>query len=165
MKMIIKYYGLIDELLVKISSFCKENGYMLSIADRNIKINEYEFEIKDGEYEFRTYSVPKVQNRVLLIKTLCSIADSKLEEFLRNLSLVYSEIEQDTIWNDMPILQEMAHQYSNNFQNIAIIFRDHFLEDNMALLRTFEKCGVHPNDILVFDKGDKTKRQLELKET
>ena len=44
---------------------------------------------------------------------------------------------------------------TENVKGIAIIWRDHFLEENVGLLNALVRMGVEPKDILAIDKGDK----------
>ncbi len=77
----------------------------------------------------------------------------KLENFL----ISFSPIEFSEILNSMPIINKFSQILKNsNLIEFALIWRDHFLEENIPLLNSFEKLGVSPNWIFALAKGDKT---------
>ena len=59
----------------------------------------------------------------------------------------------------MPILKEYSSKRNKDLKDVAVIWRDHFLEDNIGLLTSFMRMGV------VMDKGDSTKHRKEITAT
>lgn len=88
-----------------------------------------------------------------------------LEEKLENICKEYSDKEIQAIINDMKIIKWYSAQNKNTLKNIAIIWRDHFLEENIGLLNGFVEMGVDPRDIFALDKGDSTEHHHEIWET
>lgn len=77
----------------------------------------------------------------------------KIEDFL----ISFSDIEFLETLNSMPIINSFSQKIKNsNLNEFALIWRDHFLEENIPLLNGFEKLGVSPNWIFTLAKGDKT---------
>ena len=65
----------------------------------------------------------------------------------------------------MPILKDYSSKRNKDLKDVAVIWRDHFLEDNIGLLTSFMRMGVKASDILVMDKGDSTKHRKEITAT
>lgn len=74
----------------------------------------------------------------------------------------FSSSELSAIMKDMPVLNWLSNKYHTKLSNVCIIWRDHFLEDNIAQLVAFTTAGVRPENILVFDKGDSTLHRDEV---
>uniref|UniRef100_UPI00402ADE3B hypothetical protein n=1 Tax=Bacillus sp. DX2.2 TaxID=3073452 RepID=UPI00402ADE3B len=88
-----------------------------------------------------------------------------LVEILENKYLSYSSYEIEAITDDMPLLKQYGMKYKGKFNDVALIWRDHFVEDSVGLLKTFVNMGLDPNLTLVFDKGDDTLHRKEVWET
>lgn len=82
-----------------------------------------------------------------------------------DICLAYSEKEIFAILNDMPIIKWYCGMNKGTLKNVAIIWRNHFLEENVGLLNGFLEMGVLPEDIIAFDKGDSTKHHIEIWKT
>lgn len=161
------FYDSINELTNMVDEFCKENKIRYYYDPKNVTltVDGIDIKIEEGTYSYRTYSIPKFKYKTLLLEVEEGKEKFEILNLFDYISGRYSKFEQETIWNDMPITNKIAIDNKYKLDGIALIFRDHFLEDNMALLRAFEVCGVAPNDIMVFDKGDKTKHQMEITKT
>ena len=69
----------------------------------------------------------------------------------------FSDREIQAIIDSMPLLMEFAPYSSNSIlSQFALIWRDHFLEENVALLQAFERVGIEPQWIFALTKGDQT---------
>lgn len=94
--------------------------------------------------------------------------ESTVNEYGGQRSIVFAKCDIDLIngvlkedvYEDVYILENR-----NALEGNAIIFRDHFLEDNLALLEAFVMSGVQREDILVLDKGDETLHRNEITNT
>lgn len=112
---------------------------------------------------FRSFSVPFfIKNQIVLHYEK---NDSDVDNLLEHLCSSYTDNEISAIEEAMPVLKDYSSKRLNNLKNVAIIWRDHFLEENVGLLTAFVRMGVKPNDILAIDKGDSTKHRKEITET
>lgn len=151
-----KFYGTIDELLKKLSQLgieYKLDGDKIIIGSGYIKYNEESLPI-------RSFSVPKFPKKGLNL--LVVDVDEKLINYI---TLPYNNEEISAILRDMPVIDWYSNNHSNTLNNVAIIWRDHFLEENIGLLNGFVNMGVKPENILAIDKGDSTKHRFEITET
>jgi adenosylhomocysteinase len=82
----------------------------------------------------------------------------KIEITLSELEDVLSDREVDLIINSMPLLKVISSSGNDMqvFSNFALIWRDHFLEENIALLQGFERAGISPEWFYALSKGDQT---------
>lgn len=82
---------------------------------------------------------------------------AKIEEYVTELCNVFSDREIQAILNSMPLLMEFAPNNPDPaLSQFALIWRDHFLEENVALLQAFERAGIEPQWIFALSKGDRT---------
>ncbi len=77
-------------------------------------------------------------------------------DFLRVFSSSYSAEEVKLICNGFPLLSHVAEQLDFADDKVALIFRDHFLEDNLAFLLSCRDAGINPRWIFALSKGDRT---------
>lgn len=119
------------------------------------------------QYKVRTFSVPKNIIYSIIIKIDECLADFAhwMNKTLINICSAYSPKEIDGILNDMPLLKTYSSKNENVLRGFSIIWRDHFLEENIGLLNAFVKLGVEPQNILALDKGDNTEHRDEITET
>lgn len=76
---------------------------------------------------------------------------------VRDYCETFSEEEVDAIVRSMPLVEEFSiRRPYPAFENFALIYRDHFLEENLALLLGFERAGIEPRWIYALAKGDRT---------
>jgi adenosylhomocysteinase len=76
---------------------------------------------------------------------------------VRDYCEVFSEEEADAIVRSMPLVEAFSSRRPYPaFEDFALIYRDHFLEENLALLLGFERAGVDPRWIFALAKGDRT---------
>lgn len=123
--------------------------------------------LKDGTIEFqekdlpiRSFSVTRFAPRGLELRTMD--VDSEL---LDQICLAYNQNEIDAIIRDMPVVHWYSSSHKDTLKDVAIIWRDHFLEENVGLLSGFVRMGVKPENILAIDKGDSTRHRFEIRET
>ena len=150
------FYGNIQELKNKLESL---NVQYEIVQDRIIIGNGYiKFKVK--ELPIRSFSVTRFAEPGLEL-----IGVDVEEALLNNLCLAYSNFEIDAIVRDMPVIDWYSSNHRNTLNDVAIIWRDHFLEENVGLLNGFVSMGVKPENILAIDKGDSTKHRFEITET
>ena len=82
----------------------------------------------------------------------------ELENFFDGVENILSDGEAEFVLRSMPLLELIAPADSPDpvLSQFALIWRDHFLEENIALLRAFERAGIPPSWIYVLSKGDQT---------
>lgn len=139
---------------------------------KNVELDEKNKKIKvDGEilkYEekdigYRSFSVPYFVKNQTIVNY--EGKNSKVSNEITKICTAYTDKEIEAIVNSMPILKKYASNRKNSLEGVAIIWRDHFLEENVGLLNTFVNMGIKPDDILAIDKGDSTKHRFEIAET
>lgn len=81
---------------------------------------------------------------------------SMLLKLLENLQNVFCEREIQAIRNSMPLINKFSQNYIDSLKDFALIWRDHFLEENIPLLESFETAGIQPQWIFTVCKGDQT---------
>lgn len=127
------------------------------IADKEI------LKFKEENIGVRSFSVPYfVENQTII---MYEGKDSTLQEIITQICTAYTDKEIDAIIETMPILKKYSEERKGNLDGVAIIWRDHFLEENVGLLTSFVRMGVKAEDILAIDKGDSTKHRKEITET
>ena len=151
-----KFYGSIEELLEKLLNL--NIDYKLD-SDKIIIGNGY-IKYKEEYLPIRSFSVPRFPKKGLDL--LIVDIDEKL---INNITLCYNEEEINAIIRDMPVIDWYSNNHKNTLNDVAIIWRDHFLEENVGLLNGFVNMGVKPENILAIDKGDSTKHRFEITET
>lgn len=162
------YYGSIMSLIKSI-----EKRFDINISNINntffIKRKEKELKINylKNENSLRSFSIPfgKLDAYVLNYTTNNYEYFSEIIDFIREKCLEYSDLEINTIIDDMTVCKWYSNKYMGVLKDVAIIWRDHFLEENIGLLNGFVKMGVKPSDILALDKGDSTLHRNEIKNT
>ena len=77
-------------------------------------------------------------------------------DFLRVFSSSYSADEVRLICDGFPLLSQIAEKLDFGNDNVALIFRDHFLEDNLVFLLSCRDAGINPRWIFALSKGDRT---------
>lgn len=124
-------------------------------------------DIKKVDNSIRTFSIPlkSVCNELLINKSLSEDLYNLVTDIVSKKCMEYSDNEISTILNDMKITKDYSENHKGILNNIAIIWRDHFLEENIGLLSGFVTLGVKPNDILALDKGDSTLHRFEITAT
>lgn len=151
-----KFYGSIDELLIKLSNLnidYKLDGDKIIIGSGYIKYHE--------EYlPIRSFSIPRFPK--IGLDMLCIDIDKDL---IDEITLSYNSDEINAIIRDMPIINWYSVNHRDSLNDVAIIWRDHFLEENIGLLNGFVNMGVKPKNILAIDKGDSTKHRFEITKT
>ena len=115
------------------------------------------------KYKPRTFSIAENLKYSLQIQVINNI-DIFIDEMVEKICCSYSSSEIKSIINDMPLLNEFSTS-SVDLSEYSIIWRDHFLEENIGLLNSFVKMGIKPHNILALDKGDSTKHRKEITET
>lgn len=150
------FYGNIDDLKKKLDSLkisYKIKGDKIIIGDGYIKFKEKELPI-------RSFSVTRFADPGLELMAVDVDYD-----LVNKICLAYSDSEIESIVRDTPVIDWYSSNHKNTLNNVAIIWRDHFLEENVGLLNGFINMGVKPENILAIDKGDSTKHRFEITET
>lgn len=146
----------------KLTVIFKENTITVYNGKDFLVIN-----IKKVDNSIRTFSIPlkSVCNELLINKSLSEDLYNLVTDIVSKKCMEYSDNEISTILNDMKITKDYSENHKGILNNIAIIWRDHFLEENIGLLSGFVTLGVKPNDILALDKGDSTLHRFEITAT
>lgn len=150
------FYGNEEELLKKLN----ELNVKYKKVRNKILIKKGYIKYKEKELPIRSFSVPRFSKPGLELEVVD--IDSKL---INKICLSYNTDEVNAIIKDMPVISWYSNNHKNTLDNVAIIWRDHFLEENIGLLNGFVNMGVKPNNILAIDKGDSTKHRFEITET
>lgn len=156
------FYDNLENLVNELKKYGIDNvkidneNKMLILNNKSIKYNEI-------DVGFRSFSVPFfIENEIELDY------DEKNEDInsiLEHICTAYTDKEINAIIDAMPVLKDYSMNRKNALKDVAIIWRDHFLEENVGLLTAFVRMGVEAKDILAIDKGDSTKHQKEITET
>lgn len=162
------YYGSIKDLIKSIEErFClniinNDNSFIIKKEEKELKIN-----YSNNENSLRSFSIPfgKLESYLLNYNSDNYEYFKEIIEFINNKCLEYSDLEINTIIDDMTVCKWYANKNAGILKDVAIIWRDHFLEENIGLLNGFVKLGVAPSDILALDKGDSTLHRFEIKNT
>ena len=158
----IEYYDTIDMLAEDIK---KKTGINVAINDnaREIIIGEAIVHYEKTDLNLRSFSKPFfIDNQIRLDLAGCN---SNLKKELIEICEAYTDHELEAIVENMPIVKMFSSERRGHLTGTSVIWRDHFLEDNVGLLCAFIRMGVQPKDILVFDKGDSTKHRVEITAT
>lgn len=150
------YYGSISDLLKRLDEF----NIKYVKTDDKIKIGKGYIKYKEKELPIRSFSVPKFPKPGLELE-IVNIDNNLINE----ICLCYNEDEINAIIKDMPVIDWYSNNHKKTLTDVAIIWRDHFLEENIGLLNGFVNMGVKPKNILAIDKGDSTKHRFEITET
>ena len=156
------YYDIAD-------SFAKDLEKNLK---RKIEINEKENKIKieneiiryeEKDIGVRSFSVPYFVEKQTVVNY--DGDDKELINKIKDICTAYTDNEIEAIEETMPILKKYSEERKENLKGVAIIWRDHFLEENVGLLTSMVRMGVKPEDVLAIDKGDSTKHREEITAT
>lgn len=130
---------------------------------KEIYIDDEIISFKEENIGYRSFSTPYFVNNETIIKYEGN--NDGLKEKIKQLCTAYTDKEIEAIVDDMPILKDYSDKRKKNLNGVAIIWRDHFLEENVGLLLSFVRMGVNPEDVLAIDKGDSTKHRKEITAT
>ena len=130
---------------------------------KEIYINDERISYKEENIGYRSFSTPYFVNNETIIKYEGN--NDGVKEKIKQLCTAYTDKEIEAIVDDMPILKDYSDKRKKNLNGVAIIWRDHFLEENIGLLLSFVRMGVNPEDVLAIDKGDSTKHRKEITAT
>lgn len=145
-----KYYDSYENLVKRLKK---------DSIDADEVIDEY----IERELPIRTFSRTFMPGKCCLFNIKSEY--TQLQNKIENICKEYSDKEILAIVNDMPIIKWYSQQNNSSLSNVAIIWRDHFLEENIGLLNGFIEMGVKPYDIMALDKGDSTEHHYEIWET
>lgn len=141
-------------------------------SNKSIEINEKENKIKieneiikyeEKDIGVRSFSVPYFVKNQTIINYDGN--DEELINKIEDICTAYTDKEIEAIEETMPILKKYSEERKKNLEGVAIIWRDHFLEENVGLLTSMVRMGVKPEDVLAIDKGDSTKHRQEITAT
>lgn len=153
--MIYNYYGSLEQFINQLDN----RGISYNLKNDIININGVDVKYTERDYPIRTFSTPRFPKKGLEL-----ISYEKIDEIYK-ICLEYTDDEINAIIRDMPVIDYYATMHNNSLENVAIIWRDHFLEENIGLLNGFVKMGVDPKNILAINKGDSTLHRFEITET
>lgn len=156
------YYDVVDDFANNLQKKLEKN-IKIDKKEKIIKIENEVIRYEEKDIGFRSFSVPYfVENQTVIEYT----GNNKiLRDTIIQVCTAYTDKEINAIIEVMPILKKYSEERRENLKNVAIIWRDHFLEENVGLLTSFVRMGVEPKDILAIDKGDSTKHRKEITET
>jgi adenosylhomocysteinase len=88
----------------------------------------------------------------------------ELEAQLCTLEDALADHEVALILQSLPLLKEVSppDRRITALSEFALIWRDHFLEENIALLQAFERAGIPPKWIFALSKGDQTAKSEQI---
>ena len=156
------YYDTIEKFVEDIKK--KIDGEVAIQKNENtIIIDNEEISYKEENVGLRSFSIPYFVEKQSIIEYKGN--NELIKRKIKSICKAYTDKEIKAIEETMPILQKYSEKRTENLKGIAIIWRDHFLEENVGLLNAFVRMGVEPKDILAIDKGDSTKHREEITET
>lgn len=151
-----RFYGSIKDLKDKLSNL----HIKYELVDNKVIIDDGYIEYYEEELPIRSFSVPRFPKKGL------NLLFVNIDKYIVNkLIYAYNDEEINAIIRDMPVVNWYSNMHTNSLDNVALIWRDHFLEENIGLLNGFVNMGVAPKNILAIDKGDSTKHRFEITET
>lgn len=153
--MMYNYYGSLEEFIKDLE---KEN-ISYKLEDNFIEIDGVMVKYEEKSLPIRSFSTPRFPKKGLVLISLEELSK------VNDICLRYNEDEVNSIIRDMPVIDDYCSKHMNSLTDVAIIWRDHFLEENVGLLNGFVKMGVNPKNILALDKGDSTLHRFEITET
>lgn len=156
------YYDIVEKFIEDFEKRTKRN-LILNKEKNEVLIDGEKIYFEEKDIGFRSFSVPYFVENQTVIKYEGN--EERLIMDIEKVCTAYTDKEIDAIVEAMPILKQYSSERKENLKNIAIIWRDHFLEENVGLLTSFVRMGVKPEDILAIDKGDSTSHQKEITET
>ena len=156
------YYDIADnfvkDLEKKLNKSIEKNE-----KENKIKIENEIIKYEEKDIGVRSFSVPYfVENQTIINY---DGNNKELINKIEDICTAYTDIEIEAIEETMPILKKYSEERKKNLEGVAIIWRDHFLEENVGLLTSMVRMGVQPEDVLAIDKGDSTKHRQEITAT
>lgn len=156
------YYDVLENLIKDFKKILNKN-VKLDEPNKEIIVDNQNIKYKEIDIALRSFSKPFfINNEIELDLSNC---DDNLRLEICNMCNAYTDNELKAIVEKMPILFDFSNSRKDELKGVAIIWRDHFLEDNIGLLTAFMRMGVDARDILVMDKGDETKHRKEITAT
>ena len=155
----IGYYDSIEEFIKEIKNR-EQIDVIHSIDEKKVIINNQIIKYEEKKLGLRSFSKPYFIESQLLLTY--EGKDKIIEEMLTKICNAYTDKEINAIIDTMPILKDYSEKRKGSLKNVAIIWRDHFLEENIGLLTSFVRMGVEPRNILAIDKGDSTLHRNEI---
>ena len=156
------YYDIVEKFVEDLEKKLNKK-VVLQKNNNEILIDNEAIRFEEKNIGLRSFSIPYFVKNQTIIKYKGN--DNELINNIKSICTAYTDEEIKAIVDGMPILKEYSEKRTENLKNIAIIWRDHFLEENVGLLTSFVRMGVKPKDILAIDKGDSTKHRDEITET
>lgn len=150
------FYGSKKDLINKL----KELKIQFKIKNNEILIENGIIKYEEKNLPIRTFSITRFPKKGLELEI--NNIDNKI---IDKICMPYNKDEINAIIRDMPVIKWYSKNHKNTLSDVAIIWRDHFLEENVGLLNGFVEMGVNPRNILAIDKGDSTKHRFEITET
>lgn len=156
------YYDIVEEFVKDFEKRTKRKT-ILQKEESKILIDGEIIEFEERDIGLRSFSIPYfVENQTVI--TYKGTNENIIKD-INSVCIAYTDKEINAIIEAMPILKKYSGERTENLKDIAIIWRDHFLEENVGLLTSFVRMGVNPEDILAIDKGDSTSHRQEITET
>ena len=156
------YYDVVDDFVNNLQKKLEKN-IEIDKKEKIMKIENEVIRYEEKDIGFRSFSVPYFVENQTVIEYKGN--NKILIDAIIQVCTAYTDKEINAIVEAMPILKKYSEERRENLKNVAIIWRDHFLEENVGLLTSFVRMGVEPKDILAIDKGDSTKHRKEITET
>ena len=156
------YYDTVDNFVKDLEK--KINGNIeMNKKESQLKIENEIIKYEEKNIGIRSFSVPYFIENQTIIKY--DGTEGELINKIEDICTAYTDKEIEAIEETMPILKKYSEERKENLKGVAIIWRDHFLEENVGLLTSMVRMGVKPEDVLAIDKGDSTKHRKEITAT
>lgn len=156
------YYDIVD-IFAKDLEKNLNRSIEIDKKEKEIKIEEEIIRYEEKDIGVRSFSVPYFVKNQTIVKY--DGTDKELINKIEAICTAYTDKEIEAIEETMPILKKYSEERKKNLEGVAIIWRDHFLEENVGLLTSMVRMGVKPEDVLAIDKGDSTKHREEITAT
>lgn len=150
------YYDIVD-IFAKDLEKNLNRSIEIDKKEKEIKIEEEIIRYEEKDIGVRSFSVPYFVKNQTIVKY--DGTDKELINKIEAICTAYTDKEIEAIEETMPILKKYSEERKKNLEGVAIIWRDHFLEENVGLLTSMVRMGVKPEDVLAIDKGDSTKHR------
>ena len=156
------YYDIVD-IFAKDLEKNLNRSIEIDKKEKEIKIEEEIIRYEEKDIGVRSFSVPYFVKNQTIVKY--DGTDKELINKIEAICTAYTDKEIEAIEETMPILKKYSEERKKNLEGVAIIWRDHFLEENVGLLTSMVRMWVKPEDVLAIDKGDSTKHREEITAT
>lgn len=132
------YYDVVDDFANNLQKKLEKN-IKIDKKEKIIKIENEVIRYEEKDIGFRSFSVPYFVENQTVIEYMGN--NKILRDTIIQVCTAYTDKEINAIIEAMPILKKYSEERRENLKNVAIIWRDHFLEENVGLLTSFVRMG------------------------